>query len=94
MLTELAECVERSTSLEPSDCPISPDGCYWEEDAEDVVWKQKSEPVLQTELADDGTVSVTGDLDLKVTWIRAGTVTGASPGASVTCGPGSPSSSS
>ncbi|MFJ7019495.1 hypothetical protein ACIQUW_14195 [Streptomyces sp. NPDC101117] len=72
VLTELAECVERSTSLEPDDCPISPDGYYWEEDAEDVVWKQKSEPVLQTELADDGTVSVSGDLDLKVTWTDVG----------------------
>ncbi|MFE5187141.1 hypothetical protein [Streptomyces sp. NPDC056628] len=72
VLTELTECVERSTSLEPGDCPISPDGYYWEEDAEDVVWTQESEPVLQTELAEDGTVSVTGDLDLKVTWTDVG----------------------
>ncbi|MEU6544096.1 hypothetical protein [Streptomyces sp. NPDC046859] len=72
VLTEPAECVERSTSLEPGDCPIGPDGYYWEEGAEDVVRTQESEPVLQTELAEDGTVSVTGDLDLKVTWTDVG----------------------
>ncbi|MFJ3285488.1 hypothetical protein ACIPMW_09475 [Streptomyces sp. NPDC086669] len=72
MVTELAECVERGTSLESDDCPISPDGYYREEDAEDVVWKQESESVLQTQLAEDGTVSVSGDLDLKVSWTDVG----------------------
>ncbi|MGW2336920.1 hypothetical protein ACWCXS_23485 [Streptomyces sp. NPDC001685] len=74
VLAELAECVERSTSLEPRRLPgpISPDGYYREEDAEDVVWEPGSEPVLQTQLVDDGSVSVSGDSDLKVTWTDVG----------------------
>ncbi|MGX1492576.1 hypothetical protein [Streptomyces tendae] len=68
VLTELKECVERSTTLEPDDCPISPDGYFWGDDAEDVKWTQKSEPSLQTELAEDGTVTVSGELDLEVAW--------------------------
>lgn len=53
VLAELAECVERGTSLESDDCPISPGGYYREEDAEDVVWEQESEPVLESQLVDD-----------------------------------------
>ncbi|PKT68130.1 hypothetical protein CW362_36595 [Streptomyces populi] len=70
VVTELAQCAERSTTLEPEDCPISPDNYYSSVDeAEDVHWTQQSEPVLETELAEDGAVTVTGDLDFKVSWV-------------------------
>ncbi len=74
MFTELTQCAERSTTLEPEDCPLSPDTYYSSlDETEDVVWTQRSEPVLDTELAEDGTVMVTGSLDFAVRWVSVDT---------------------
>lgn len=74
VFTELTQCAERSTTLEPEDCPLSPDTYYSSlDETEDVVWTQRSEPVLDTELAEDGTVMVTGSLDFAVRWVSVDT---------------------
>ncbi|WRZ92143.1 hypothetical protein OHB54_25655 [Streptomyces sp. NBC_01007] len=86
VVTELARCAERSTTLEPEDCPMSPDGWYSSSDeAEDVHWTQQSEPGLETELAEDGTVTATGDLDFKVSWVGVDSWDGAKEKQKDTC---------
>ncbi|MER6672295.1 zinc ribbon domain-containing protein [Streptomyces sp. NPDC000983] len=74
VLTELAQCAERSTTLEPEDCPLAPDTYYSSlDEAEDVRWTQKSEPDVETELAEDGTVTAYGELDFEVRWVAVDT---------------------
>ncbi|OIJ64083.1 hypothetical protein [Streptomyces mangrovisoli] len=71
--TALTQCAQ-STDLEPDDCPLSPDSHYsyfYSSDvAEDVQWSQQSQPELQTEMAEDGTVTASGNLDFKVNWVN------------------------
>ncbi|MET8132251.1 hypothetical protein ABZV24_09845 [Streptomyces sp. NPDC005251] len=86
VVTELAQCAERSTTLEPEDCPMSPDGWYSSlDEVEDVHWTQQSEPVPAAELAEDGTVTVTGELDLKVSWVSVDDWAGAKEKQKDTC---------
>ncbi|MFE1287959.1 hypothetical protein [Streptomyces sp. NPDC058751] len=75
VIAELAQCAERSTTLEPEDCPLSPDGYHSSSDeVEDVHWTQRSEPELELEAepAEDGTVTAVGGLDFEVSWVSFG----------------------